>query len=125
MARDRRGHPHRAVYATTCGSPPPPRSLVTGPPAGTITVLPAMAIGEWVDVGSRRRYTIAPVRRSSASSTPSYSVVRTRSLETVIAPSGSCGIFLSHSTLPVARLSASTSPVGEPAPLVALRRFKL
>src|ERR1700733_1868424 len=86
-----------------------------GPPAGTITVLPAIAIGELVDVGSWRRYTIAPVLRFSATSTPSYSVVKTRSLETVTAPSGNCGNFLSHTTLPVARLSASTSPVGEPA----------
>ena len=36
---------------------------------------------------------------------------------TVVAPSGMVGTFVSHLTLPVARLSASTSPVG--APLLA------
>ena len=36
------------LYATTCGFPPP--LLVVGPPAGTIRVLPAMAIGEFAEV---------------------------------------------------------------------------
>jgi hypothetical protein len=46
-------------------------------------------------------------------------------LETVAAPSGSCGTFVSHSTLPVARLTASTSRVAGPATLVGMGSFKL
>jgi hypothetical protein len=46
-------HPYGTVYATTCGCPPP--ALVVGPPAGTMMVLPAMAIGALADVGRCRR----------------------------------------------------------------------
>src|SRR5215471_173841 len=95
------------------------------PPVGTITVLPAMAIGEFADVGSWRRKTIAPVLRLRAIRTPWKRVVKTRSFETVAAPSGMSGTFVSHSTLPVARLSASTSPVAGPAALTPTGSFKL
>ena len=77
-----------------------------------MTELPAIAIGAFVEVGSCTLAVIAPVLLSRASSTPLYKVVKTRSLDTVTAPSGSVGTFVDHSTLPVARLSASTSPVG-------------
>ena len=42
----------------------------------------------------------------------------TRSFETVAAPSGNEFTLVSHSTLPVARSSASTSPVARPAGFV-------
>ena len=44
--------------------------VIAGPPAGTMIVLPAIAMGEFVDVGSFFRKTIAPVARLSAMSTP-------------------------------------------------------
>jgi hypothetical protein len=65
-----------------------------------------------VEVGSFTRYTIAPVGRFSASSEPPYSVVNTRSLDTVVAPSGRVGTLVSQSTLPVFTFSASISPPG-------------
>ena len=52
-------------------------------------------------------------------------MVKTRSLETVAAPSGSVGTLVSHSTLPVARLSASTSPVWATAGLVAVDEVRV
>jgi hypothetical protein len=58
------------VQAATCGLPLPLALPVVGPPAGTITVLPAMAIGAFADVGSWRRKTIAPVLRLRAIRTP-------------------------------------------------------
>lgn len=48
--RRHRGRAYGSLQATTCGSPL--RPPVTGPPAGAITVLPTIAIGELVDVGS-------------------------------------------------------------------------
>ena len=39
-------------------------------------------------------------------------MVKTRLLETVAAPSGRVGTLVSHSTFPLARFSASISPVG-------------
>ena len=86
-------------------------AFVPGPPAGTSTVLPAMAIGELVVVGNACWYTIAPVVRLSAISFPVTSVVKTRLLATVVSPSGRVSTLVSHSTAPVVRLSASMAPV--------------
>jgi hypothetical protein len=60
------GHP--VEYATSCGSPP--GVWAVAPPAGTSTVLPAIAIGALVEVGSLSRSMIAPVVRSSARRIP-------------------------------------------------------
>src|ERR1700722_9643150 len=108
--------PYATVYATSCGLPPPPLADVSGPPAGTSTVFPNTASGALVVVGSFFRNTIAPVARLSAISVPFHSVVSTRSFDTVTAPSGRLETRVSHSTAPVARFSASTSPPETPPP---------
>src|ERR1700677_1957934 len=108
--------PYGRVYATSCGSPPLPLADVSGPPAGTSTVFPNTARGALADVGSACRYTIAPVVRLSAISVPLKSVVKTRSLETVAAPTGTLATLVDHSTAPVARFSATMSPLETPPP---------
>jgi hypothetical protein len=85
----------------------------------------AIAIGALADAGSMVQWTIAAVARLTATTTPLSSVVRTRLLDTMAAPIGKVGGLVSHFTLPVARLSASISPRGGPAGLVAVGSFSL
>jgi hypothetical protein len=63
------------VYATSRGLPPPPWADVSGPPAGTSTVFPAMAIDDITLVKAETKAENLYIERTVRSRPPRHSDV--------------------------------------------------